>query len=595
MNIAALWTTLALISSALSGSPSPAAQAVPEQVVALAEVKDLLSSGQRLQALAAKIEPGLLLPSPAQFAPSAVFRTMDPTSLLLDRPIQVVILAPPLHTEPVLVFSIRDEAAYLRGLMPNVRESRTEGDIHVYTETTGGFAGETAELPLAIGIVGDRAAMGRGLEQVRQVTAMVQNGSLKPGLLAEGGDACALIRLRALLKGLSAASQDPFDSLRKQLKSLELPAAIEGAARPQEAMAAEADIAERIAEEVEELTAALWLGSDDVRLTARAAPVGDSGVARYLASIPQEELDLLKYVPADSMFFTAAKLGDLQALLPGQGKPAGPPAAAGQGGGSPRPTPVETVTAVLAAEQAMLRVVGAERYADAAAARRLLEEPLPEEKAGAEQTTGFAGMTATMTRRRVETYKGCEIRESTLSFNPSPGALAAGIQSSAGLVQSAFRIGFGKELRTCWTVAGDTKLSATGPGALETLKAMIDGNVQSVSRSPRLAEALGGLPQKPAALAYVSLGDLMGWLLRGGAAMHLLPVPLPPIRFEPGPAIALAARVSDDRALEGGLRIPIGALTNIMDGFSAGIPAAPGGLGEPDSMRQPAPAGPIRP
>ena len=162
-----LCVAILLAASGVAQGQPAAAEKLPDQVVVFAEIHNMVSVGQKLQNLAMAIQPDAVIPPLAQLAPAMLLKTMNPAAVDLQKPFQVVILAPPLHRSVVLVFSIVDPETYLGSLLPTIQKVKDEGSLHVYTE---------GSRPLIIGTVGNRAALGRDPEVVGQVVALMEAG-----------------------------------------------------------------------------------------------------------------------------------------------------------------------------------------------------------------------------------------------------------------------------------------------------------------------------------------------------------------------------------------------------------------------------------
>lgn len=590
-----LCVAVTLVVSAVAHGQSPAIERLPDEVVLVAEVGDIGSFSQKLAGLAGQIEPAFMMPPVVQMIPAMVLKTMDPFSVKLQEPLQVVILKPPLHTSPVLVFGVADPVRYLDSLMPHIQKVRQEGNVHVFRESPpdqglgGGDAGEGE--PLIIGLVGDRAAMGQHIEAVTSVVALMEVGSLPPSRLFEDGDVGVAVRPKTLLDALDAAGQNPFNFVRQMM----LPMMAMGAAPGMDGqqllavLNAELDAAETLVRQLDAMSVAIGLGQDDIVFTTRVRPVEGGGVSNYVASVPSGDLDLLRYMPADSSAVFALKLGDLGPFLEWYGEilqvfmPAAVEADA-----------VEALVAllressdILGTEMAVafggedsLRLVEALAVKDAARIEGMITEGLVHSEAML-TAMGEAGFKMSFTvQRNAVSHAGHAINSVQFDFEFVPVEGMPGAEQVAAMQQSMMDLMYGKERKGYWTYLGDALVYAQGDGALDLLKQIIDGAVAPAAGSDRLASALMGMPAGPTAAGYLCLSDLGNWVV--GLARQAVataggevPPELAALRFESGPPIGFASWITDDNVVEKRLRIPVAAIRSIVVGIQRAQLAPP--------------------
>ncbi|MCK4375523.1 MAG: hypothetical protein KAX19_09345, partial [Candidatus Brocadiae bacterium] len=213
-----LCAVLLLLGSAVASGQPSAAQKLPQEVLVFAEVGNLVSFQQKITDLAVQIDPDAVVDDLTEEMPEDAMKTVDPSTVDLRKPFHVVILEVEQISEPVFVFTVTDPARYLDSLIPELDEEGEEDGIHVYFEAPGGFgAGDEWGNPLAIGIVGNRAALGSDVEAVKKAVALMEAGALAAEPLFADADMGGMARLRRLLDALDAQDQNPFDLLRRQI------------------------------------------------------------------------------------------------------------------------------------------------------------------------------------------------------------------------------------------------------------------------------------------------------------------------------------------------------------------------------------------
>ncbi len=567
---------LLAVSGVAHGQPA-AAQKLPEQVVVFAEIHNMVSVGQKLQNLAMAIDPNAVIPALAQVAPAALLKTMNPAAVDLQKPFQVVILAPPLHRSVVLVFSVADPQTYLGSLLPGIQKVKDEGSLHVYSEGLR---------PLIIGTVGNRAALGRDQQVVGKVVALMEAGAWTGGPVVEGGDASVVVRLKRLLDALNAAGQNPFDAVRERVlsrMSTASPARVELA---QAMLRAELDAVEDLAWQIDTVVTTVSFGEDDLRVTKQTALVPGSGMGQYLAGLSGGELELLRYLPDDSMMVAAGKVGDLgpyvewyvaflDEIMPAFGGDGADMGALVQlAREMARTMGDEMAVGMVRSPEGAACLVYAVRTKDRAAMRKLLESS----PAALETFFGNQNKLMKMSLKvspDSHTHGGCRISEweYEMEFIPLEGTPEG--EQVAAMQEQMMEAMYGGEMKAYWTFVDDVWLSTSGVDALDTLRAMIDGKAR-MDRSRQLAAALTGMPVEPATVGYLALSDLAEWYLHAisKVMVHMpIPVDLEAIAFEPAPGIGFTGRMVGPNVVETRLRIPVAAIRAIVDGFRSMVPA----------------------
>jgi hypothetical protein len=607
--LAMMWTALVYAATAPGGAPAqpataaqPAAQPsappqaepvkLPADVLALVEVGNLVSFESKVRDLARRIDPTAVAPSFTQQMAPGVFKTADASTVDMTRPFQGVVLVPPYHHEPVLVFTVTDAARYLDSLKGLVKQKDEDG-VHVYTEATPQAGPPGQEVPqgtpqggklVAIGTEGSRAVMGGDVEAVKKVIALIKAGSLSSEPVFKGSDVGGTVRLKALLDALDAEGQNPLTALRQSVAMMPQMGAAPGT-DANAMIAASFEGIEAVAKQLDTATGRLSLDTTAIAGSFALQPIADSGVAKYLSQASSGEMELLKYLPAGAMIVFDGKVGDLAPLSEWYGKvmesllPAGSQASAktfqdlmhewsAQLGN-------EMAISVSRTGQGSLLMVSAVKVKDASAAERLVQS-MPARMQALMEAQKAAGVTTTVKiNPNAISYNGLQISEWEVQydFQAPPGPMGA--QQTAMAKAMITAVWGGPALKGYSTIKDNTLIHTQGAGALEALKGILDGKTIPVAGSAPLLAALQGMPAKPVVEGYVSLQDTAGFLMEmfqramlqammpAGQQMPAMPRP----QFRPAPPIGLVAQLAEGGALEGQVRIPVQAIISVANGI----------------------------
>jgi hypothetical protein len=571
---------------------------LPEQVIAFAELNDVVSLDAKLMALVARIAPEVPVPPLAAVLPMGALKTADPATVDLTKPLQVVVLEPPLHTSPVLVFSVTDGQAYLDSLVDGVEKERDEGKVHVYKEGEAGLDeedwedddwgeeegwSEGLEQPLAIAVAGGRAVLGRDVEAVKGALALLEAGSFSGQPLFQGSDAGGMVRLKRLLDTLAAEGTNPFEMMRG-MAAMSAGMGPTPGPDPRAILEVYVDALEAMAKQIDVAAAGVSLDETAITAWSRGRAVEGSGLAAYIAQTPSGDLELLQHLPPDAMLVFATKLGDLTPVATWYGRifEALAPAEEGTPAGKLGEILTEAV-GLLGGEIAMAAATGPEgglltstaySVEDVDGMKAFLGS-VPElmvEFSDALKPLGVAfGLTY---NPAAASHAGHEIGEwrYDLQFSGPEGMPNA--EGVAAMQQNMVAAFWGGSMATYETFSGDVCFQTQGTGALDAVKRMIDGQAPSAADSEFLAAAMEGMPENPMAVGYLLPGKFisfyLGALVKASSAGGM-PVMIPPqlanIEFESGAPIGFGAWVADDGAVEKRFRIPIETIAGITDGF----------------------------
>ena len=602
MKRAALLCALLVLATAAPASVRAAeSRPLPDNVLALVEVANPTECEQKLRDLVWRLAPGAPV-GPFQHELARMARTEDPSVLDLGAPLQWVMLQGEAPGRPIFVFGVVDAERYLDALPPNVYGGEADGNLRLYQEDPPEAVGEGvwdagAARPLAIAVLDGRIVLGHSAEGVRTVSALVEQGPLSGGLFFEGADAGGVVRLRQVLAVLAEQGMSPFSLARDRVAGMfmAMPPGGMGGAFPR-VMEVYVAAAEHLAGQMEVVTGTVSLTPDALVCTAGVQAVEGSGLAGYLGAMQGGGQELLACVPAGSSAAFAGRVGDLRPLVDWYMKllaATGPQDGSGDEAlGRIKERTAEALAlmdgrfanAVGISPEGSLVSAKAFGVTDAARAEEFFNDyGVVIEDVAALQTGGGVPFAMHVTARPgAFTHAGRPITEWSYEFEfQAPEGTMPYVQQAAAMQEELMKAMFGSEMTSYSAIREDVFVACQGVGSLDALKAVLDGSVVPVTGEPRFVAAMADMPEPPAAVAYVALGELAGAYLRMMArAAQVSGMPMPPffgnVRFEPAPAVGLAAAVDEAGALEARLVVPVEAITSIVDGFKrafmSGVP-----------------------
>jgi hypothetical protein len=590
---------------------TPAAQGVPDGVVLLAELKDVQELDSRMAVLATKILPERPYEPLSDELPDAL-KTTDATTIDLTKPLHVVGLAPPLLESLVLVFSVTDAERYMDSISPDFEEVRQEEGLHLYEDVFLGFEEEEGweqeeAVALAIGIVDGRAAIGDDPEAVRTVMELLQDGALPAEPFFADSHAGAVVRLKQMLEGLTAKGSNPFDMMRAMGAVAMGMGPQQPGMDPQKMVGTLADGVESLAMQVETVSGGLSLGEDDVSGYALIEAVPDGTVATYIAQMKGGELATAKHMPSGVIGAAAFRIGDLgplvswygkfmEALVPSEGAEAVDALAQMMEEGLGL-VGDETAMAFDVGAEGHFAVISASKVKDAGQTREFLASAADKLELIGRMQQAFGVQSSVKYTPAVETHAGHEIDRWTYDweFPVMPGPQG---EQMAAMQRGMITAFWGEQLEGYGTFVDDVYLYTQGSGALERLKAAIDGAPSSAAELMQIAGDLAGRTDSPAAVGYLSLERMtqfymgaMGKAMAGAGGMGMPPM-FQNLQFEVGDPVGWAAWVNDDGTLEKRFRMPVSAVANVKNGFQQAMmgamqPVGPMEEGGQDPFMQP--------
>ncbi len=592
--VSVLCVVAVLMASAVAYGQTPPVDRLPEGVVAVIESPNLTLLEQGLAGFVQQVSPETLVPPIGMMLVAQALKTGDPLSVDMQQPFRVVVLAPPRHTSPVLVCSVPDAGRYLSSLEGTMLQKQAdEGNVHIYADGGQQFV---------VGTAGTQVAVSNDVEAVKTVVGLIEGGSLPAGPLFEDCDLGAAVRVKKLLDALDAMGQNPFEQVRQNLPSPDsmAPGVGMNAQQGMKMLKAELDAAEAIAGQVDALNLAIALKPDAIVVTSYMRPVAGSGLANYVASVPEGDLELLRYVPADSVAVVGLKIGDLgpfmnwyagfmEATMPTAGEGTPMPAFVDLMRKSASLMGHELALGFAIGEQGHLRVVEAAAITDPAAMQEFVQQAvqqMPGLMARYEQMGMKMSFNVTP---NALSYGGHDLTELDFGIQFVPVAGMPGGEQMAAMQQKMIELMYGPEMKGYWTYLDGNLVYVQGDGALDCLKQVIDGAIRPAAGSDRLAEATMGMPSGPRSVAYFSLSDFANWMVKVVQAVVAqqagqVPPQLAAMKFDAGPAIGGASWVADG-VVRKQCRIPVAAVRPIVAGIQKAV-ATPAPVPAPAAVEQ---------
>jgi len=401
----------------------------------------------------------------------------------------------------------------------------------------------------AVAVERNLVCMGDEAGAVAKVLELVRAGQItaEPMLSSSGK-----LVVFAKTKELAGPIGEFFDLVLGEMGRSGMPLGPTGGADPMAQMNMQKELMLDVMQQLDYAYACVEVDAERMQMLMRAYPAADSAVARYIQSVPQGLPETLQYAQQDAVLAVAGKAGDLKPFME---KMKEFQQAAGSAAGVEQEalTMLEEVTGRAMAHpvlEQMLSVrsaapweaVAVYRYATREDAEAVLQTALSMPDAMSEYWMS-AGVPMMMEARPdVEEYMGHKISEFTLAPDTSAGAAAGPMQMQQMMFVGMF---LGEGLKCYATVKDQDYINVMGKeGALDSLKAIIDGSSQKLADSPTFHQAMERLPAGAQAVGYLRLPESAG-LLMSTFAPFLMGTEM---TFEPGPGIIGGFGVNGDRA-----------------------------------------------
>lgn len=560
------------VSAVCQGQTAP--DNLPDGVVVLVEAANPAHAWQDLQGTAGAVVAGSQLPPLAGLAGKLV-STKDPSTMDLNGSIQLAFPAASL-TDPsacALVFHVADVKAYLDSLAPGMQKVRDDGDLAIYGE---------APSEIAIGSAGKRIVMGRGAageKAAAEVLSLLKAGHWPEKAIAGEDDIAVAVRPAGLLKALSAQGKDPFAAMKSGMQRSMQTGGGQPSGPMEGVVAAEVDLVQDMLQQCDTFVLTASFSADDVVLKNRMRFVPGGSISACLAGLPPGKLQLQRFIPADAMGAVVGKVGDMSALLKayeGFLRKMAEAWGADKAGADAIVKFAQDMVGVMGHEVAEAGVLNpdgtmclvyAGETTDPAAMQQLFDSmpALLAHFSGPAPGMPKIGMTASA---EPIVYKDHKITEWTYSFEfrPVPGVPNA--EAMAAMQQKMIEAMYGTEMKAYGTFLGKTWLMAYGSGALDRMKATIDGEATGEG-SKRLEAAAAGMSGDQDVVGYLSLTDAARWYLRLLSTMlpqFPLPIDLKTIEFAKAPDVGISARMAGKDLAEAQVRVPTAAIKSLVEG-----------------------------
>jgi len=512
--------TVALAASLAHAAP-PMPKKVPSEVLVLIEAANIQATAARVKALVAKVAPATAegIPPVAMVLPMQLFKTGAADSVDLTKPVRVMILAPPLHTQPVFVFTVKNAQAYLGGIM-----TEKKGVVDGVNEF-GGFGGD-----FSVQIVGSLGVLSENTAAVKKVVGIVAKAGIDAKPILAGGDICVGARVADSLASFKKVGIDPFMMAKGALTMLGGMGGMgmggpdgdpQAAAQLQQmqAMGAHAlGSLEKLADQIDSVGLTLRFEKNAVEIAKTWLPAKDSAVAKFINATPAGEFKTAKRLPADASTFLLMRISDPKPVLDwyvgfitAMGTDADPQAIAkikamlskgaeAWGG--------ELAGSVSFRPAATMLISYAESVKDVAAAKAFMRSGAElSNQIAAIQPEGAPKTTMELTPDAF-THAGVGIDKFTfdIAIPPNPNMPPQMAAMQKDLITRFFGdAGYSVVLK-------DAAVTCMGAGAQDGIRAAVDAKT-SLASSGKVVRALIGVKGKPVVIASADVSAGVNWAL----------------------------------------------------------------------------------
>jgi len=423
----------------------------------------------------------------------------------------------------------------------------------------------------------------------------VKSSALPQTAMLPGGDVVANMEVKELLNQMADEKGSVLGDLKESLKKM-LPAAPGGpeqAQQGQRAVEAEVDALETVLKQVERATVSLTPDAQDLKLSAKIAPVQGSPLAAYLSSVPNGIPATLKYMPEDAFAVCSFKIGNLESLAvpfiefyakllaTGGVDPAQAAQLSSQLSGVIKTCGDEMTFAFRSGQG--IRAVGASAFKDPELFRAFLQK-MPE------LSSALAGLNRNMgmpmqIHSEVVKYNDHEITRLKETLEDKPAVGATPDQAAAESQQKAMQAMFGEGMTQDIVILGKDAVLATGSDSLDTVKQIIGGKLKKLTDREDFAKTMASIPADSCGFCLVHLTGLAEFGI--SMARTVGQVPIPDIPFQRGPGVtAVFVTEPSGSSVTCNVRLPAAEIKAIADGFksfSGPPPAAAPGVQLPET------------
>jgi len=563
------------LGAGLAHAAPPMPKEMPSDVLVLLEVANIQVTAARIKELITKVEPNMAqrIPPVEMVLPMGLLKTGAADSVDLTKPLRALILAPPLHTEPVLVFSVKDANAYLGGII---------------AEKKGVVDGVNEFDRFAVKIVGNLGVFSKNTLAVKKAAAIVAKAKLGDKPLLTGGDICIGARVAGSVGAFKEVGMDPFLMAKGGLALLAMGAGNDPQALAQiqqmQKMATHAlGTLEELTAQIDSFGLAFKFDKNAIVVSETWLPVKDTDVAKFMNATPAGDFKMAKHLPADSAAFLLMRVSDPKPLLDWYG---GLIAALGDAEANPQAVASikkmfdvaatafggELGESVSFRPAATMLVAYAASVKDAAAARTFAQQGAKLADLVADLQPAGAPKTRIKMTPDALKYKGVGIDKFTfdITIPPNPNMPPALAAIPKELIKRLLGdAGYSAVLK-------DAAISTLGSaGAEDGIRAAIDGK-NSLAASGKVRKALIGVRGKPVMVASADVSACLNWGIELVRAMQPdLPIP-PEIKMGKSTPLTCTMVVARDGVVASQLRIPHDIITSIADMVKPLIPMGAG-------------------
>ena len=561
---------------------------LPREVCAIVECHDVEALTQQLQAYVNSIVPGLPMAGIKEDL-GGLMKTASPASINWTEPVQLLVLQPPLAAKPALVYTVNDPQQYLDALTPGVQKTSENGGLYFFSEPGGSRVRGRAR-QFVIALEGNRAAISRDGRTAGAVLQLIRDGRLPAGDMLPGDGVTLLVEPAKLMAGVQRVYGDAFGMLKGIMMSSALRSARQGSLgmSPQEftgVIDTYLGAARGLLSQMESVMVSVSADAEHVGVVLSLQATEGGGMARYFGSVPQGDLRMLKYLPADAWMVGAGKQGDWGPMLDWLAGTAEQlsSAQAGmssmaellrEGSGVLSLYGDETAFAVKSGGDGRLEYVQVVTVKDPTQFAVKQQEMMDLTRTFLQKQAAAGPLMDMSYNPSAAEYKGHVIGrvEMTMDFSAADTGQIPQVAQVMAMQKLMMDRLFGPTLVSHTAFLGNDFVTVGGGHSLDALKAIIDGQTASIGESKAFQAGLASMPAGYSGVARISLGGLANWYVpflsvilaeMGGPAQPFLQS----VRFGEGPGIFITSHFSG-RTAECNASIPAREIQVLVDGFN---------------------------
>ncbi|MDP6438779.1 MAG: hypothetical protein QGH74_04005 [Candidatus Brocadiia bacterium] len=563
-----VFAVLALAVTVNAQEGSRRAPQLPPGVWACVEVADFRGFQDGLEAFV-----GAVSDEPVPPMPSGALLAAIPNSSMVDvdKPVRIIgVLNEGGVPAAVSVFSVPDVDLYLLALGQQWEKESEEGGLTLFVEEGQAFDNEafaaaspeermdfsafmtTVRITHAVGGHYNMVCLGDSEAAVAAALTLLQNGNITDEpLLGRKSGLAVYVQLREPLitMGLEAKARE---AVGEWLDSMPMMPGTEAKLEQAKAvLEIEVDGAIALAKQVEGIGMRLTADGEEIRIRARLDAASDTPLAQYLASVPRGLPETMSYLPADGVMALATRVGDLgphwgtlaewySRLLAATMQDA---ESTGQQAQMMEQwlNDLSDSMAFAMLPEGLLQWIVVYGMKDAEAARSMQDQMAAWFEIANDQYQAMGTPVIAEVSPERTAYGGHEIVE--WSISPDMDALDPSDPQALQTIM-VLQMFLGEGVKGHMAALGEDFVMAMGrQDSLEALKAVIDGDQETLPDSETFRKALEALPAEPQCVFFLRLPGFVTAVMDVVAGM-VLPMGTSTPEFEDGPGIIGSCGVS---------------------------------------------------